>query len=474
MLFLQKDFLRSRWGCGMTLASTAALGLGIVLFLESLPSEEESPWTTESSAAAAHLEAGLEARAREDWQVAEENFEQALEEDPQLIVAHLQLAEIFPHRYGEEVHAALQEADLQRLTERERFLVRYWQSRWEDDPITARDVRRRFQESFPDDFFALLASCQEAWEAQEWDPAAACYANLAEQHPNWVEAHERLGYIALAQGSFHEAEKHFLTYRFIAPERPSAHISFADLLIVLGRYGEAEKALLGAWEIAREKGDGSCHVLRQLFRVRVLTGHLAEAERMIEKVEETRSCEGLVRKGWACGSRAQLHFMEGDFDASWKIFEEGCLEASGGFQLLAHRVAWMAGRGEEAREIEKSFMELRDLKPHLSRPESEWYEGAGMHMSGVRSAAQGDWRAAAEAFETADRTFPFWSPRLASFKFYNQLNLIYALRLAGDPEQAEFIEQEVTAINPKIMTSLRLPDFEEFLKARESEIAKEN
>ena len=450
------------------LAAMIFLVTGICLLLwRGSTGGDESPWTSSSHAALSQLEAGLEARAREDWQAAEEHFERALENDPDLLVARLQLAEIFPGRYGAEAREIFASADLARLSAREQFLLRSWAARREGDFAAARALRERFQEDAPDDLFGLLAECQEGWEGQDWDHAAPCYLRLAKRYPNWVEAHERLGYIALAQGRFSDSEEHFLTYRFIAPRRPSSHISLADLLIILGRWEEAETILLEALDITEASGEGNCKIRRQLYRVRILARRIDAAARTIEEVARDPSCAGMSQSGWVCGSRAHLRFVEGDLEGAWRIFDEGCLDRTDGFELLAHRLACMTGRDEQARHIEQRFADLREARSHLGSS-SDWFESAGLHMSAVRSAALGDWAAAVKDFESADRILPYWSPHLASFKLYNRVNLVYSLRLEGDRKRADMLERKISAINPKLVSGMRLPDLEERL-ARRSE-----
>ena len=67
--------------------------------------------------------------------------------------------------------------------------------------------------------------------------------------PNWVVAHNALGYIKMMRERFSEAEEHFKSYRFIAPDQANPHDSLGELFVAVGRNDEAEASFETAIEI---------------------------------------------------------------------------------------------------------------------------------------------------------------------------------------------------------------------------------
>ena len=100
-----------------------------------------------------------------------------------------------------------------------------------------------YLEEHPNDPWALSIRCDQAWQHRDWPPTEECNRRLIKADPNWVQAQNQLGYIAMAQGRFAEAEQLFRTYLYIAPDQANPHDSMGELFTVLGRYAESEKEL---------------------------------------------------------------------------------------------------------------------------------------------------------------------------------------------------------------------------------------
>ena len=102
---------------------------------------------------------------------------------------------------------------------------------------------------------------------------------LIEIAPNWVIAYNQLGYIAMSQGRFAEAEEYFTSYRFVAPDQANPHDSLAELYIMIGRYEEAETSLYRSIEIKPDFWAAYDHLAmiedddRRFRRGRGRTGH---------------------------------------------------------------------------------------------------------------------------------------------------------------------------------------------------------
>lgn len=412
-----------------------------------------SPWTTRSKAALEEFEQGLEAFTREYRSEAVGHFSRALELDPELVAAKLFLSWLYgagDKERAEALIAELRTADLGRLQPRERFLVRYWLAFHDGRHAEAERVLDAFLAEYPTDLFGLQARCEQAWDAQDWEAAQTCYERMIELHPNRVRAYEHLGFIAMAQGRFAAAEEHFLTYRYIAPDQAQPHVALAELLVLLGRYEEAEASL----ERALAVKDDFCPAFRLLVRAYTFAGRFDEASAVLDRLAGIATCADLEKQGYFCRSRSHLAFFRGDLQEAWRTMEGECLERLHGFDLVAHHVAVATGRLAAADEMARRLDEIAAGMRQQGPGTRDWYAAARAHVDGVRRMAAGDYREAAELLRQADDRLLYWTQDLAAFKLLNRFFLARSLELAGDAARARAVREQLAAVNPRFAEHL--------------------
>ncbi len=445
---------RSRW-----LLTASLLGLLLGSFLLWHGQRTTDDWTTDSAAARAHFEAGFDAWGKAYYIDAVVQLEAALELDPDFAMPMLFLSAFYPP--GREERRLwldrLEAAELSRLNEREAFMVRYglaWAGRGNEDP---RRVLAEFLEARPEDPFAIRSRCDVLWADQLWDSAEACYQSFLQLYPNWAMAQNRLGYIAMAQGRFSEAEERFLTYRYIAPDQANPYLSMGELLMLLGRYEEAEFALA---EAVRIKPDlCPAHALRSELKMH--EGDFAAADRLLQKMKAIPSCGLYQDIGLFCAVEAWMHYFAGDLEAARQTMDARCLERRKGFDLLAHRLAVMAGDDAAARAMEMALHEHFEEVRKAEQPVYEkFYTALEAHMQGVRALAADDFAAAAEQFQRADAMLDYWGGDRSGFKPFNRLNWLRALERAGERSKAKAVRHKIDAVNPRLVESLHLVDLE--------------
>ena len=436
-------------------AIASAVFAGVTYWLLREPHPE---WTTRSPKALREFTEGLEDLAKMYRIDAVRHFEEALELDPDFVMAKLNLAFLYNSRSERQrILSELQEVESGPLNPREGFLLAYQLARSEGRDGDAEASLESFVGQHPEDPYGLRVQCRLDWEAQRWDEAERCYHHLLGLHPNWVEARDHLGYLAMSRGHFEEAEERFRTYRYLAPEQANPHKSLAELLTVLGRYEEAEGELL---EAIRIKPD-FCDAYAVRIELGLMSGRLEMADEALRGIESIEACEFLETRGMTCSLRAWTYFLRGDSEAAWDQLAGGCLERLYGFDLLGHRIAVMTGRQEESTEMEAVLSEYRDEVVGAGRPvHAEFLSALLAHMQGIRALAAGDLSQAIEQFSEADGKLGYWGGERASIKLFNRLNLLKALELLGRVPQAEALRQEIDAVNPRLIESFVLPDLE--------------
>jgi tetratricopeptide (TPR) repeat protein len=281
------------------------------------------------------------------------------------------------------------------------------------------------------------------------DDADRLYQHLKEIDPNWVVAYNSLGYIKMMQRRFAEAEEHFKSYRFIAPDQANPHDSLGELYITIGRYEDAEATLERAIEIKPD-------FWASYFHLAVLKAYTRDFEAVHGIIERARN-EGIGDERvfeMNCSAR----FTElADREAWREILEERgseCVERYklGLPSLITHRAACRLDDWEVARKIEDDAAGL------LLEIESSGYDdsirvaqASALHMQGVRLATQGDIDAAVERFRAVDSRLSFMFVEQGMYKLYNRLLEAETLLAAGKDAEAHKVIAHVRGINPELV-----------------------
>ncbi len=416
-------------------------------------------WTTTSEQALAEFERGLAAHMKYYRRDALGHFRRALELDPGFAAAKVRLIDLL--WFGEErdrLLAELREADLQRLNDRERFLVGYTLAVAERRTDDARRLLEEYLERHPGDPYALFNCSTQAFDDQDWEKAERHFRRLLEADPNWVTAHNLLGYLALAQGKFQEAEEHFETYKFIAPDQANPYDSLSEMLMVVGRYDEARSQLEQALAIKPD----FCASYFNLLNLAVLEGRPENLDAVVDRAAP--NCGKEIEK-LRCWARLWKAFLALDFDAPWRDEMVHCHQILEEPPFLVHRMAVLSGRTAEALAIEEELLRMAD-DDTASPLYAGFLKAFEMHLEGSRLAMLGQYEEAIERMRGADDAIYYWGMGGGVLKLYNRLNLAWALEHAGDKAASQRVLAQVEATNPRFaaiyekleMTPRRRPD----------------
>jgi tetratricopeptide (TPR) repeat protein len=424
------------------------IGVGLLLLLAGgvmLMARRSGPgWSSESPEARAAFERGLDAQMKFYGSDARAGYREALEHDPDFAAPKVML---LLHNYyrenREELAEDLRRADLEQLSARERFLTRYVLARHDGDDQEADRILDDYLEAYPDDPYALAICSNRAWDERDWERAESHYRRLLEVDPNWAPAQNHLGYIAMAQGRFDEAEELFETYEFIAPDQANPHDSMGELLTVLGRYDEAAASLEKALEIKPD----FCASYEHLFALATLAGNGVAYPEIVARSRE--NCGERMAEVLACFAELWTDYLQRDFEAPWSEENSGCMKTYVRESFLLHRMAVATGRRDTALELE----ELVEKRVEKGGREGKTSEGFLLHMKGIRELAEGDFEKAAAYLSKADALLLYWGQGPAILKMFNQMNLAAALEEAGKPDKAEMVLAKVRDVNPRFADS---------------------
>lgn len=405
-------------------------------------------WTTTSPEALTEFQRGLDARMKMYADEAEVHFTRALELDPEFVAARLvYMGCCVDQEKRNEMLEEMRDVDTQRLSPRERFMLNFEFAEADRDWEQRDQILLDYLDSHPKDPFALWMYASQAWETADLGEAEKRYLRLLEVDPNWVQAQNRLGYIAMAQGRFAEAEELFGTYNYIAPDQANPHDSLGELLTLVGRYEEARKELEKALAIKPD----FCISYRHLLMVAILEGSLDQADQIVERAAE--HCEEYDVAQMDCQAQLWRDFFYCDFEGPWQEGREACNEITGDFSFIHHRMEMLTGRRQDALAREERIRtEIEGGEKETGKPFS-YARGFLHYIEGARMAIDGDFTGAAARFDEADNNMLYWFEGQGILKLYNRLHLAYALEHAGHEEEARQVLARVEAINPRLASA---------------------
>jgi len=424
----------------IVLVLVAALAVGGVLLARH---DERPEWTTDSPAAAAALEEAIAARQKLYAAEALGHLETALDLDPDFVMPRIELIQL--RRFGavdrervERLIEELRQVDLDRLNPRERLLVGYYLARIDHDSDRAEALLEGYLAEHPDDPYAVNLECSRHWGSpQTVREAEACYRRLIRLEPNWVEAQNHLGYLAMAKGDFADAEEQFEVYRYLAPDQANPHDSLGELLMSVGRWDEAEAEFRAAIELRPD----FCASWLHLADLALLRRDFAAAREALAEAHGTGGCPEAELAAYGC----RVRVMEG-LTQGWEPAYEaaaGCDELQGPSAVVAMRAAAATGHEEMADELQARY------EKYLAETENPEYRSRLDHIVGARLLEEGDPVAAAERLRAADRGLTYFGSAEAIFKLYNRLLLAEALAASGRAAEAAALRAEVEEVNPR-------------------------
>lgn len=416
---------------------------------------ERYEWTTDSPQALAAFEAGQEALGKLYRQDAVDHFERALAADPSFAAAQLYLLLALRAQDGspERISALLdqlRQQDLDHLNEREQALVSYYLNRTSGKPQRAGEILGAYLARHPDDPYLLDIRCLDYVGNGETDEAESCLQRLISLDPNRVQAQNMLAYMAMDRGDFARAEERFELYGYLAPDQANPHDSLGELLMVTGRYDEAE----GEFRKAVTVKPDFCPSWNNLMELDVLRGDLPAAFSVLDEMDAAGGCPPENRPLQRCRLRLWDLARSGSWEEAWQLGREECRFAEWQTTLLTLRAALASGHQEEAANLLEGVVGwFRDERGMATPRKQEPYV---MLLDGVLSSAEGRPQEAVDPLRRADEELG-WGGSMGTRKLYVQLELIAALSAAGQEAEARALLERFDEVNPRYAAEPPLP-----------------
>jgi len=199
------------------------------------------PVTTTSEEARGHFLLGRDAAHHYQFAEAREHLDRAIAADTTFVLAHLHrggsaayLSELQDYLGRAEAHRDLVSPGEQQMIDAFHAFL------WERDYERAIGIFSRLSSEYLDDpYLPAYLGFRYYRNLQRYDEAVGEFRLALERDPNFVQAYNWLGYIAMDQGDHATAEEYFQRYIQLAAAEPRPHNSLGVLRLRQGRYEEA-------------------------------------------------------------------------------------------------------------------------------------------------------------------------------------------------------------------------------------------
>ncbi len=213
-------------------------------------------------------------------------LEQSLELDPALAEASIARTGAFL-RLGETDHFKIELARADSLTDlltapRRRMLAQLRLSALSGSRYYASgdSILQILEKEIPNNIFVLVAQASQPEVMADPDLQEQAWLKILEVDPNYANSYNALGYLELNRGNYLKAIEYMQKYAFLAPEQANPHDSMGEVLLVLGRYEDAEKEFIKSVQIQKD----FYHSLINLGKVYLYRGQITKGVDILEKV----------------------------------------------------------------------------------------------------------------------------------------------------------------------------------------------
>jgi len=220
------------------------------------------------------------------WNAAVEKLSRALELDPSLAEASVELMNAYANlSRNDEAKAEVSRADslTAALADDQRRLVAAFRlSRTGGSRYYAvhDSLMEAMEQDHPRNLHLLVAKARRAYDEGDADLAKHHWEEIIEIDPNYTDSYNMLGYGELSRGNYEAAIDYMQKYAFLAPELANPHDSLGEVYMVLGRYEDAEAQFVRAVQMQPD----FYHSLINLGKVHLLRGQLEKGIDILERV----------------------------------------------------------------------------------------------------------------------------------------------------------------------------------------------
>lgn len=217
---------------------------------QTMMSKDEIPVTTKSEEARQKYLEGMKFIWNLQVDKARASFEEAVQKDPDLALAHIGLAQTRGKFSEAKQDYEKAEALMDKVSDGEKQMITYTKSLFEGNTAKAGEAIDKLLSTFPKDkMVQTYAGNYENFVKQNYDAAISHYQKALAIDKNFAPVYNIMGYAYSSKNDFKKAEAAFKKYISLIPDNPNPYDSYAELLLKNGKYDESIKQYQKALEI---------------------------------------------------------------------------------------------------------------------------------------------------------------------------------------------------------------------------------
>lgn len=408
---------------------------------------------------------------------ARQNFDKALEEDPNFALAHLYRAftATTAMDFQEHLEHALENKNA--ASEGEQLLIESTKADADDKPAYAVQLLEKLVKQFPNDKRAHLTLGFSYAGLKQYDNAIGEYQRAIQLDANFAGAYNGLGYAYRAKEDYAAAEKAFQDYIRLVPDEANPYDSMADLYLKMGKYDLAIENYKKAAELNpnfafSQRKIGTCLVFQGKFNEAreafssalqmeptpsgrvvdmgmialsfVYEGNLGEALKQIDGAFQMAVETGNPQQQASLHSmKCRIYLENGQYDqamnslaACIKVVNESNLPEANKNSFIRGGVINKARMAAKQKKFDEALAKAEELKAQISAGDDPTLMEDYHSLMGFISYQKGDYAQAVAHLKEADQENP-----------YDLYQLAAALAGAGEEGEAAKMYEKVANWN---------------------------
>lgn len=355
------------------------------------------PVTTSSNAAARHYENGMVHYEDHRWNLALNDWHEAVRLDPKFTLAYTWICMTTVDPAEESSNRALAKSTVKDKTPGEQLMVRWMVGIHENNYVDGISAMNDLLALYPDDKRLNFLIAYWLYKQDQYDMAEKLTLKALQEDPRYATAYNQLGYLYSRRGEYDKAIEATGKYVQLLPNEPNPHDSYAEMLRLSGRFDEALEHYRRALEI-----DPTFYISqKELGETYAIMGDGDKARIEYAKAVHEAPSSGL--KAEYLQKSAMTYVREGQLDAADKAFMDAAQKAHNMEQWLwearAYRIMAMytpdaakasqnLAHAEELLAAHKDIVDQADLNEeaaHIWRVRAERAVAAGNMAEAARA-----------------------------------------------------------------------------------------
>src|SRR5215469_16684741 len=207
------------------------------------------PVTTSSAAAARHYENGMLHYESHRWNLALNDWYEAVRLDPNFSLAYTWICMTTVDPAEESSNRALAKASSSNKTPGEQLMVRWMVGIHENNYVDGISAMNDLLAMYSNDKRLNFLIAYWLYKQDQYDMAEKLTLKALTIDPNYATAYNQLGYLYSRRGAYDKAIEATGKYVKLLPNEPNPHDSYGEMLRLSGRFDEALEQYRAALEI---------------------------------------------------------------------------------------------------------------------------------------------------------------------------------------------------------------------------------